>query len=638
MAAFEEIKEHIKTNNSFVLEAGAGAGKTYTLIQTLNHLIEEYENELILKHQNIVCITYTNVAKNEILERMGNNPLVLVSTIHEFLWSSINSYQKQLKEQLIVLNQLEYEKQQIKFEAKSPKDQAEFKFKIIENLNERISDIREVSYSDSKFGDYEQGRLGHDDIITLSKLMFENYSLLIKIVLDKYPYILVDEYQDTAEETVNALINSILHGNQKKILFGFYGDSHQKIYAGGIGSLQEYINKGLIKEVKKEENFRSSSVIVDLLNEIRTNITQKSQINIENSEVKLLYYVNPPREKVTDAKGKEKDEPITHYEKRIQPFKDEKYNIIISLLEDSFKWELHDGGKDKILILTNSKVAGRAGFGALYKVYDIRYGRSQRTKQQLLDREHAFIQLFVGSYDKKTSIERQTGIEHLCESWRNKNYHKVISFIKKQGNADLVTLQSHEDKERISILLDTLCQKRSCESVKNVIEYVTTKGLIKLSDRIREQLELIGIDLEVIENEEEKKRLERNRDLIVSLLDLPYNEIVNLYEHIQNHTVFSTKHGTKGEEFRNVLVVLDDTEWKQEYNFNLFFNNTDENPKRLEMTKNLFYVSCSRAKENLVVLMLSSLESSSMGILHGWFGVDNVIDVDEYLQEQVSTN
>lgn len=63
MSAFEEIKARIEDKSSFVVEAGAGSGKTYVLIQTLNHLIETQGENLSLNNQTIICITYTNVAK-----------------------------------------------------------------------------------------------------------------------------------------------------------------------------------------------------------------------------------------------------------------------------------------------------------------------------------------------------------------------------------------------------------------------------------------------------------------------------------------------------------------------------------------------------------------------------------------------
>jgi DNA helicase-2/ATP-dependent DNA helicase PcrA len=98
-------------------------------------------------------------------------------------------------------------------------------------------------------------------------------------------------------------------------------------------------------------------------------------------------------------------------------------------------------------------------------------------------------------------------------------------------------------------------------------------------------------------------------------MSLKYEPVIKLFAHTQNHTVFSTKHGTQGEEYRNVFAILDDTDWKQEYNFDKYFDDTDDNPTRKLMTKNLFYVTCSRAEDNLVVLMLSPLSVASLDII-----------------------
>ena len=114
MTAFEQIQRIIEEGKSFVLEAGAGSGKTFTLIQTLKHLIQNKGNELLKGNQKIVCITYTNVAKNEIIDRIEHNDLVVVSTIHEFLWGSIKQYQKQLKIELCKLNEINFEKDKAK--------------------------------------------------------------------------------------------------------------------------------------------------------------------------------------------------------------------------------------------------------------------------------------------------------------------------------------------------------------------------------------------------------------------------------------------------------------------------------------------------------------------------------------------
>lgn len=281
MSAFEQIKQHIENKQSFVLEAGAGSGKTYTLIETLNHLIETKGNEIQNNNQKIICITYTNVAKNEIIERLEHNPIVLVSTIHEFLWDCIKSYQKQLKIELCKLNEDRYDDDIV-----NGKDS-----KYLPNLAERIDKVISVYYNDTAFRDFETGQLHHDDVITLSEMMFKNNTLLTTILTQKYPYILVDEYQDTATETASALVDFLLVRNQNKIVLGFYGDSYQKIYDAGVGDLEKYYtdeNSKILQLVKKEENYRSSKEVVRLLNNFRTNIEQTPQKEIEGS-VKFVY-------------------------------------------------------------------------------------------------------------------------------------------------------------------------------------------------------------------------------------------------------------------------------------------------------------------------------------------------------------
>jgi DNA helicase II / ATP-dependent DNA helicase PcrA len=115
-------------------------------------------------------------------------------------------------------------------------------------------------------------------------------------------------------------------------------------------------------------------------------------------------------------------------------------------------------------------------------------------------------------------------------------------------------------------------------------------------------------------------------------MDLSYGEVLSFWKYVQNNTVFSTKHGTKGEEYTNVLTVIDDTEWAQEYNFKNFFNDTEEKPERKLRTRNLFYVECSRAIENLIVLCLSDLDATAINRINTWFGKENVYDVEEYLK------
>ena len=64
--SLEQVKDCIKTGKSFIVEAGAGSGKTWTLIESIKHILETQAAVLEKANQQIACITYTNVAKDEI--------------------------------------------------------------------------------------------------------------------------------------------------------------------------------------------------------------------------------------------------------------------------------------------------------------------------------------------------------------------------------------------------------------------------------------------------------------------------------------------------------------------------------------------------------------------------------------------
>ena len=62
----EQVIEYLNDRKNFIVEAGAGSGKTYTLVEVLSSLIQERSKQLLASGQQIVCITYTNVAADEI--------------------------------------------------------------------------------------------------------------------------------------------------------------------------------------------------------------------------------------------------------------------------------------------------------------------------------------------------------------------------------------------------------------------------------------------------------------------------------------------------------------------------------------------------------------------------------------------
>jgi DNA helicase-2/ATP-dependent DNA helicase PcrA len=104
---------------------------------------------------------------------------------------------------------------------------------------------------------------------------------------------------------------------------------------------------------------------------------------------------------------------------------------------------------------------------------------------------------------------------------------------------------------------------------------------------------------------------------------IPYKQVVALKQFVDEKTPFSTKHGVKGAQFENVLVVVG-RGWNQ-YNFVQFLEQADkpvpdDKLEAYERNRNLFYVACSRPQRRLALLFTQELTAAAFKTLEKWFG------------------
>src|SRR5690554_1416315 len=175
----ETVLSSIDEKNNFVLEAGAGSGKTYTLIQTLLHL----RNSELKQGQKILCVTFTNVAKDEIIERLestGKSDKYTISTMHDFLWGFLVKFQGELQKEVKRL--AEENKQKLKDELSeavrkigNPRGNVNIKNqeKIIEINTMRLEKYKDIDYTSfpikyDVYSAYYKGIISHDDIISIA--------------------------------------------------------------------------------------------------------------------------------------------------------------------------------------------------------------------------------------------------------------------------------------------------------------------------------------------------------------------------------------------------------------------------------------------------------------------------------------
>lgn len=188
----------IKNKKHFLLSGGAGSGKTYSLVEVLKAVVCDSPS------LNIGCITYTNAAVNEIEERISHDSLY-VSTIHDFLWGNIKCFQSEIKETLIELI--------------NDSEQTKIKHPDSEVVSQDFfDDCDSIQYKE--YLKLAKGIISHDEVIILASKMFEKYEKLCSITKDKYPFIFVDEYQDTDPLVVEILLEH-LEKSTKDNVVGF---------------------------------------------------------------------------------------------------------------------------------------------------------------------------------------------------------------------------------------------------------------------------------------------------------------------------------------------------------------------------------------------------------------------------------
>lgn len=90
------IIDTLSAGYSFRVEAGAGAGKTYSLMKVIDWIERVRKNELTKNGQHVACITYTNVAVEEIKSRLKSNNFIQPCTIHNFSWNTMSKFQSSL--------------------------------------------------------------------------------------------------------------------------------------------------------------------------------------------------------------------------------------------------------------------------------------------------------------------------------------------------------------------------------------------------------------------------------------------------------------------------------------------------------------------------------------------------------------
>jgi len=608
---------NLDSPSSFFLYAGAGSGKTKTLIDALQFVREIHGRRMALHGQHVAVITYTNAACNEISKRLGYDPLVTVKTIHSFAWEElIKGFNVDIRSWLKgnLTNEI------AELEEKLSKGRAGTKIAIerersLAAKNRRLlslSSIKKFTYNPN--GDNrERDSLNHSEVIKASSYFLETKELLRHILVRKFPFLLIDESQDTSKVLMEALL--IVQAKANSIFaLGLIGDTMQRIYADGKVDL----GKNLPADWKTPNlgiNYRCPQRVVRLINQVRSEVDSHSQV--------------APKEAI---------------EGYVRLFICNANNGNRKGIEDNAMQQMAKGTNDpgwmdpsrvKTLTLEHHMAAVRMGFDRmfepLYKVDKFRTG--------LLDGT-----LSIVSFFSKLALPLANAIEKgdrfaVASIIRRESPLLSLDVIKAAGESQIVQLR------KAQVAVDDMASLWESESEPlflDILSHLYKTELLNPPDA------LIPFVDELNEQEDKDKDASPQTDsgdqdltfdAIREFLNTPFSQVSAYSAYIKDEAAFGTHQGVKGLEFPRVLVVADDTGARGFlFSYEKLFGAKAMTPTDLkneeegretgqDRTRRLFYVTCSRAQSSLAVVAYSSDPQKVMqnAVNQGWFTENEVV-------------
>jgi DNA helicase-2/ATP-dependent DNA helicase PcrA len=599
-----EIRDCLEKKQSFSVIAGAGSGKTTSLVTALQYLRETEGGRLRRDDQKIVCITYTNRAVEVISNRLDWDNLFLVSTLHKFLWSQVKRFTPNIREALrehVIPGHIE---KKMEADNGGQSEKAIAAREKVASLEADLAGLDAVSsfdYNDTNFSNYTEGQLNHDDVIDLAaSMVFENENLR-RIISQQFPYIFVDEAQDTFGNVVEAL-NKLCESEGLPIV-GYFGDPMQQIYdkrAGDFGGPE-----GAAK-ITKEENFRCSCKVINFLNAFRKDVHQVPAGKNKDVEGSVL---------ITLAKAEAPEGPRNRYTGE----QIERASARFDETLESWRWTDNDNAKR--LFLVRQMIARRQGFPNLQKLFTGQFASSS-AQEDYEKGDHFLLKPFVSS------------LYRLVQAQRDKDPRRIIDVLRRSSPAfDPQGINAQRTlgnmKERSDELTRNLSKLWNANSLGDILRFCRENDLCKFSERLSDHLDRAPREEDY---DPELHSIDKGEWLADEFLKMTTEEIEPFVDFVSENTPLSTQHGVKGEEYKDVLVVFDDVEagWNN-YSFTKMLTpltSGDPTEGQYDRSSKLAYVCFSRAEENLRILLFTpDPESAQKELISGGLIEDTQVSI-----------
>jgi DNA helicase II / ATP-dependent DNA helicase PcrA len=596
---------------SFFLYAGAGSGKTRSLVDAVRWLRERERQHLVFKSQRVAVITYTNAACDEISRRLEFDPLVDVSTIHAFAWRLIKGFDSDIRKWVrtsVSEDLLELDEQLAKSKGENKTTTARRAERERKQRRlARLDEIRQFIYSPT--GE-NRGRdsLNHSEVIQMAASFIQTPPLR-DVLIDLYPVLLIDESQDTNRHLMDAFL-AIQKSAPGRFCLGLFGDTMQRIYNDGKDRLEAAIPADWARPAKRM-NHRCPKRIVRLINKIRAGVDDHvQQPRAKKIEGTVRLFVTP-----------QLAEPTFELEERIA-----------GLMADASNDQAWGEGeiKRKTLILEHKMAARRMKFegifSPLYAVEHLRTGLLDGTLPSVkffFEMVMPIVDAGLGG-DGFALFDAVRTRSPLLDRKVLASSEAQLDLVEKSGAAANSLTDLFKDKDPLLF---------------EVVGELLRSKLLDLPDPIASAYK-VGITTDDPPETTDRNLLEIHA--YQRVLGAPFSQMRRFAGYSAGLSPFDTHQGVKGLEFPRVMVVISDGEaggfmfsyekllGTQAPTAQDIKNENEGKDSSLSRTRRLLYVTCSRAEESLALVVYSPhpVGIRDWVIKAGWFEANEVVLVE----------
>ncbi|MCE5328927.1 UvrD-helicase domain-containing protein [bacterium] len=611
----QQLKAVLNSENSLLIFAGAGSGKTRVLTYKIAYLIKERGIDPF----GILAITFTNKAASEMKKRV----IDLVGRVGEYMWvSTFHSFCARLlrreisrfgyNEKFIIYDSDE----SLKLISRCITDTGyDLKMVSPKSVQETISTsknklIDHESFIKRAFDPFEKivarifplyqdelhkaNALDFDDLLFLTVRLLKDNPDVKEKYQNQFQYILVDEFQDT-NLVQNELILLLYNGSNKIFVVG---DDDQSIYSWRGAEISNIINfdKNFSNTIviKLEQNYRSTKFILDAANELIKNNYSRSK--------KKLWTQSHAGELISKFRAQNEQEEAKFVAKKIR-------DIIAGKNKKSFKdfaifYRTNAQSRAIEEVFIRENIPYRI-FGGL-KFYDRKEIKDMLAYLKLMSNPKDIISLTRVVNVPARGIGNTT-ISHIekfsqnngitfCEAFYDIEKINTVSPSTRQKIRDFISildnLRDYLDNHTIEETIEELWEKTSY--IKELAIENTIESLNRI-DNLKEFLTVIK------EFEESHNSIEENAKLSLHdfLQEISLVSEVDNYDEDADTVTLMTLHNAKGLEFPIVFIVgLEEGIFPHVRSITGGYDDVEEE-------RRLCYVGITRAKEK--VFLTSSI-------------------------------